>query len=402
MARLSPGGRPADAGAVRVLVADDQGFWRQALRETLAGQGHVVHCVGDGESALAELERDPTFDLLVTDWVMPGLSGPELCRRARALPRERYLSILLLTSRDTPADLASALESGADAFLRKPFREAELLGQVRVAERILGLEAGLAARIAELDRDLAHAAEVQRSFLPVEPPVVPGVSFAWHHEPCAALGGDFFNVLRISADHVAVYVLDVSGHGTPAALHTVSLSHALHDRTQQGGLLKRIGEDGRGFSLVPPDEVAAELNRRFPLMARSGHFATFLYGCLDIKARCFRYVCAGHPAPVWLGPERAERCESEGGIPIGVEEEARWPAEEIHLGPGEGLLLTSDGVHETRNPAGEEFGTARLLEVARTGGRIGETVEALRAALDAFRKDGRRQDDVTVVGFRLD
>jgi sigma-B regulation protein RsbU (phosphoserine phosphatase) len=392
-----------------VLVADDQGFWRGALSDLLASRGHTVVCAADGQDALAQLRSDPAIDLMLTDWVMPGLAGPELCRRARELDRGRYLPIILLTSRSDREDLASALEAGADAFLRKPFAEAELLAQLRVAERVLLLEAGLGARIEELetarrriDRDLSAAAEVQRALLPAEPPAIPGLACAWHFETCAQLGGDLFNVLALSPDHVGVYVLDVSGHGTSAALHAVSLAHALHPHAQQGGLL--LGPEGPAGAGVPlaPSEVAAELNRRFPLIERSGQYVTFLYGVLELSSRRFRWVRAGHPPPIRLGPDGAAQCDGPAGIPIGVTADAAWRDGELVLRPGEGVLLVTDGALEARDPRGEAFGLPRLLEAAGRDGSIQTVVNGLRDALHGFRKHAPRRDDVTLAGLKLD
>jgi sigma-B regulation protein RsbU (phosphoserine phosphatase) len=274
---------------------------------------------------------------------------------------------------------------------------------------VLLLEAGLSARIDELetarrriDRDLSAAAEVQRALLPSEPPDVPGLACAWHFETCDQLGGDLFNVLRLSPDHVGAYVLDVSGHGTSAALHAVSLAHALHAHAQQGGIL--LGPAGPTGSCVPlaPSEVAAELNRRFPLIERSGQYVTFLYGVLELSTRRLRWVRAGHPPPIRLGPDGAALCEGPAGIPVGVTADAAWRDGELVLGPGEGVLLVTDGVLEARDPRGEAFGLARLLEAAGRPGPIQAVVSGLRDAIHGFRKHAPRRDDVTLVGLRLE
>lgn len=392
---------------MRILVADDQAFWRSALEDALQEQGFQVVTADDGEAAWRVLQDDPGIEVLVTDWVMPGLSGPELCRRVRESGREPYLPILLMTSRDETEDLVAGLDSGADAFLRKPFDEPELLAQLRVAERVLALEDRLAARIDELEkakelieRDLAHAAEVQRACMPAAPPDVPGARFAWHAETCVALGGDLFDVVPLDEDHVGLYALDVSGHGTPAALHSVSVSHVLHGEPAHGGLL-RYADTG---ALRPPSQVALELNRRFPLIARSGHYFTFLYGILAVKERRFRYVRAGHLPPLVLRSDGAEARGAGGGVPIGVTDDATWSDEELTLSPGEGILLLTDGVLEMRDEAGEEFGMERTLEALRRAAPpdAQRAVRALRGALDDFRKDEPTRDDVTFVCAGLD
>ncbi len=390
-------------------MVDDQGFWRRALEEALRECGHRVTCAESGEKAWFLLDGPTDVDVVVTDWVMPGISGLELCRRISARKDTRYLPVILMTSRNVREDLVTALDAGADAFLPKPFDEPQLLAQLRMTERILALEARLESRIAELhlakeriERDLAQAAEIQRSFMPSTPPEIPGVEFAWFYETCSQLGGDIFNVIRLSEHCVGIHVLDVSGHGTSAALHSVSLSHVLHPQPQQGGLLKRIGQQGRSFSLTPPAEVAQELNRRFPLIERSGHYFTFLYGILDLSTQRFRWVDAGHPGPVLISADGARHLD-EGGVPIGVTQQATWTESEVALAPGDALLLLTDGVLETFDADGEQFGLRRLLRVAGESSSRGivRTVARLRAALEEFRKGEPQRDDVTIVGLRL-
>jgi len=396
---------------VRVLVADDQSFWRKALEESLLENGHRVIVAESGEKAWQVLEAESDIDLLVTDWIMPGVDGLELCRRARAMQRNRYLPIILMTSRVDSSDLVDALEAGADAFVRKPFDEPELLAQIRVVERIIDLESGLESRIEELrrineriEKDLCHAADLQRSLMPAVPPDVMGVSFAWHFATSRHLGGDIFNVVSLDEDHVGIHLLDVSGHGTSAALHSVALSHVLHSNNQQGGILKRLSPRGGEPYLVPPAQVAQELNRRFPLIERSGHYFTFFYGILEISTGRFHYVRAGHPGPVHVSRGHAEALNRRGGVPVGVTPDAEWDNCEIRLASGDQLVLFTDGLFENTDTDGAEFGMDRVIEIATRHhcDPIEQTVAALEKALSGFCKDEPPRDDVTIVGLRID
>lgn len=396
---------------MRILVADDQGFWRMALEDCLLTYGHQVVCVGSAEAALAVLRSDREVDMLVTDWVMPGMDGVELCRQAREMERDRYLPIIMLTGSGESTSLVAALDAGADAFIRKPLDEPELQAQIHVAERILALECRLESRIAELrqakeriEQDLVHAAEIQRSFMPKAPPDVPGISFAWHFQTSRHLGGDIFDVVRLDDDHIAVHVLDVSGHGTSAALHSVSLSHVLHPDGRLGGILTRPSPDGEGTCPVAPAEVARELNQRFPLIERSGHYFTLLYGILDLRSLCFRYVRAGHPGPLHVSGGNVRSHDRLGGIPVGVAPDITWEDHEIRLARGDQLVLITDGLFENVNEHGEAFGNERIHEVlARCAERSAEaTVEALQLGLAEFCKHEPSRDDVTIVGLRID
>lgn len=135
---------------MRILLADDDPSSLGMLDTYLKSQAHEVVKAADGMEALAALEADAQISLLITDWIMPGMNGLELCRQARQLLRPRYLPILLLTSRGQSQDLVDGLNAGADAFLRKPLDFAELEAYLRVMRRILDLETRLADQLQAL------------------------------------------------------------------------------------------------------------------------------------------------------------------------------------------------------------------------------------------------------------
>lgn len=395
---------------MRILIAEDAEFWRLRLEEILRERGDELIWANDGMEAWSLLTGGGGADLLVTDWEMPRLDGIELCRRVRDRNEAPYLPIILLTSREKKRDLAEGLNAGADAFVKKPIDAPELLAQIGVAERILNLEARLDAKVLDLtiakrrlDRDLEAAAAVQRSLLPEDLPAIPGLEFSWFYDSCEAVGGDLFNVFRLSEEQVGMYVLDVSGHGTSAALMSMGFGHVLTPFPEQGGILKRSPNGGGEPEVVPPFEVASELNRRYPLMEKSRQYVTFLYGILDLSTLAFRYVCAGHPGPIQISDGRARSHDRGGGIPIGILETARYEDEVIALAPGDAIALYTDGASEALNLDDEEFGLARILQTLSrvNGGGIREPLTALRAQLEEFGKGRRLRDDITLVGLGL-
>ena len=136
---------------VRALVADDDPATVLLLRRTLARWGLDVVVAADGLAALKAVEADPEIGLAVLDWNMPGLDGPEVCRRIRANPARVHLHLLLLTAREGRADVISGLDAGADDYLSKPFDPEVLRARVGVGLRVLKLKERLAERVAELE-----------------------------------------------------------------------------------------------------------------------------------------------------------------------------------------------------------------------------------------------------------
>jgi len=139
---------------VRVLVADDDKVCRTLVASKLTEWGYEVIAVDQGELALEQLAAENAPTLVVLDWMMPGISGTEICKRLRAKPGPRYSYILLLTARSRMEEVVEGLDAGADDYLSKPFHASELRARLRAAQRILDLH----ERWQESRRELEHLA----------------------------------------------------------------------------------------------------------------------------------------------------------------------------------------------------------------------------------------------------
>ena len=130
---------------MRVLIADDSLLSRRLLEETLRGWGYDVQVAQDGVEAWKILSGDDPPTLAVLDWMMPGHTGPELCRLVRQRAAEPYTYILLLTSRNEKDDVVEGMDSGADDYITKPFDKHELKVRLRAGTRIVDLQEQLVA-----------------------------------------------------------------------------------------------------------------------------------------------------------------------------------------------------------------------------------------------------------------
>ena len=147
-----------------------------------------------------------------------------------------------------------------------------------------------------MKRDLDAAARVQRTLLPEGFPEIQGLNFAWSYRPCDELAGDALNIVRINDDLIALYLLDVSGHGVPAALLSVTATRSLHPRA--GGAASLVAGPGANPDAVDPAQVASRLNALYPMASNGDHYFTMIYGLLDVRTRRLRFTVAGHPAPI--------------------------------------------------------------------------------------------------------
>ena len=222
---------------MKILIADDDNVSRLLLASNLRKQGHEVVAVDDGLRAL-EAFHNGYFPMLILDWLMPRMDGLDLCRQVRKLQREYYTYIVLLTSLKGKSNYLEAMAAGVDDFMTKPFEADQLACRIHVAERIIDLQRSVAEGTRELrqkneqiEKDLKMAHELQMALLPQHFPSIPpgalptesAIKFSSFYYPMGAVSGDFFTVNRLSDTAVAVFILDVMGHGVRAGLITAML-----------------------------------------------------------------------------------------------------------------------------------------------------------------------------------
>jgi PAS domain S-box-containing protein len=242
----------------------------------------------------------------------------------------------------------------------------------------------------ELKRDLRAAALVQQAQLPKRLPDVEGFRFAWRFHPCQELAGDTLNILRLDEDHVGVYVLDVSGHGVRAALHSFSLSQDLRPRQD-------------GPCLQAPDEVLRQLNNKYPVDAQTGMFFTILYGIVDVRQCSFTFASAGHPGPVLLRDGQPPQLIETRSFPVGISTEPEYRSETVQLRSGDKLLLYTDGVAEAMSARDIPFGDERFLRVLGRHQQqpIDEVLDAVLKAMENWACHVNLRDDISLVGVEV-
>jgi sigma-B regulation protein RsbU (phosphoserine phosphatase) len=254
--------------------------------------------------------------------------------------------------------------------------------------------------------DLNAAADIQKSLLPQKRHITEKIDVAWYFEPCDKIGGDIFNMIKLDDDHLVIYMLDVSGHGVPAAMVTVSVSQLMQMHT--GFLIQTGANSSAGNRIMSPAEVLDALDLEFPF-ERFNNFFTINYFILNINTGVTNYANAGHPKPILLrknGP--LEELESS-GPPIGTrslsytDEIIQFTEEHLQINPGDKLILYTDGLVEYFNEDDEYYGNERFynrlneLKEKPVQDIIRESIHTLKA----FGKNVKPADDVTLLGFEL-
>lgn len=263
------------------------------------------------------------------------------------------------------------------------------------------VEEELARANERMSQHLEAAAAIQRSLLPEELPQVPGVELAWAFDPCYELAGDSLDVFQIDDEHLAFYVLDVVGHGVPAALLSVTLAQIL-SFSRRNSSLDGTGSFAEGRLLVSPKAVVERLNQLFPMREDSRQYFTLFFAVLHLPTRRLRYVAAGHPAPVLAPADGPPRNLTVGGFPVGLTRRPEYEEREVLLEPGDRLYVYTDGLLEAENGDGDEFGANRLAGAVRNGRDL-----PLPASVEALESDakhwagGRLDDDLSILALEI-
>ena len=355
------------AGA-SVLVVDDGAVNRRILRGILEKAGAVVSEAAGGEEALRLVRSSPP-DLVLLDVVMPGMDGLEVCGALKADPATSDVPVIVVSALGESSDRVRGLSAGAEDYVTKPLRRRRGPGARRDAppdpeahpvspqpepgaDRSAGEDRGGPPGRGGDPEDAPAAGRAPR------PPVSPSSGSS---SPARRSEATSSTSIPLGAGRTAVYVVDVSGHGVPAALVTVSVSQSL---SPMGGVvLDSLGEP------TPPAEVLARLDDEYPF-ERFDRFFTISYLTFDAATGILRYSSAGHPPPLLLRPGERPRPLEEGGTIVGLGTGVAFDEGSVHLEPGDRLALCTDGVLEMFSPSGELFGAERLDDALGAGGAL--------------------------------
>jgi phosphoserine phosphatase RsbU/P len=396
---------------VNALIIDDAADTRLYVRTLLETWGYSTLEATDGLEGL-ETMRTTDVELVICDWMMPNLSGLEFCRAVRSAGLRHYVYLIMLTARSDRSDLLEGLNAGADDFLSKPFDAQIMRARLRVAERILTLQGQLADQnrsllesrqrlqqaYDQIKRELASAARIQRQMLPPADRLVSPFRIESLFLPAAQVSGDSFNFFPLNRNQIGFFLLDVSGHGVQAALFSARLNGALVPTAASD-----LHQDGTSISadiFSGPGPFLSELNDRWlEPEAELENYATIAYGTLDRHSGEGEIVLAGHPPPLILRKSGAIDSLKPGGLPFGMFQGADYESQAFALGPGDRLILYSDGVTECCNQAGEQFGIERMQAAlaASAGDHRARMTRELEAQLQQWSGSLDFEDDVSLL-----
>ncbi|HEX3472234.1 MAG TPA: SpoIIE family protein phosphatase [Silvibacterium sp.] len=332
-----------------VLLVDDAPANIQ-IANSILKDIYKIRIATNGAKALELVKVAPPPDLILLDVMMPEMDGYEVCTRLKQDPETRDIPVIFLTGQTEVEDETRGFDVGAVDYIHKPFSSAVVKARVQTHLVLRGIREQLAQQLLTIQKELETARQIQLSILPSEIPKIEGLDIAARYIPMTSVAGDFYDFIVVDEKHIGILVADVSGHGMPAALIASMLKIALSSQVAHA---------------ADPAQVLWGLNQALCGKFQR-HFVTAAYLFVDMQKRKLTYAGAGHPPMLLWGGSEGVRDVVENGLFLGKFSFATYSSVELPLKAGNRVLLYTDGIPETANPAGVEFGMDAFRQFLET------------------------------------
>lgn len=365
-----------------ILYVEDDPFLSELVTYELSTDGYRIETAADGESGLAAARRGQ-FDLILLDVQLPGMSGFEISRKLQEDPQGAGVPIIFLTARGTLEDRLTGFEAGGVDYLSKPFAMTEL--KARIAALMRQRRTMRRQEAASVSGEMSEAAAIQRHLIERAAPKVTGLEIFSHCRPAKEIGGDFYDFRLLDGDQLMFMVADVSGKGLPAAMIMTSARTALQGAAQR---------------VYSTEAAMTQVNRDlYNDLTDVGKFITVFLGHYDGINGRLSYTNAGHSLVVYSPADSRCRILEAADPPLGILPRHFFARESVAFGPGDLLVVCSDGIFEAENPAGERVGYDLLQAwiqsaAAESADAIGQ---AILQQVNDFSGQWHQTDDQTLL-----
>lgn len=373
-----------------ILIVDDSNTCLNMMHAVYVHAGFTnLLTAKNGQEAL-DLTRAHNPSLVVLDISMPVLDGIEYCKQIRAEDEFKSLPIMVQSATTDTEDVSSAFKAGANDFISKPPGASELISRTMIHLTRVSLQRDLMMYKNRMDADLRVARGMQASIMPSSDEIHDYNSrykcdITSLFEPSDELGGDFWGMRALTPTQMAIYNIDLSGHGVAAALNTFRLQAILNEAKSY---------------FAEPSVCISSINDRLNNLLDVGQYATVFYGVIDMEENVINYVLTGAPEPMIMTKDGSLKILEGRGVPVGAVKHINYDMYQHPFYPGETLLTYSDALIETANTEGEFFTADEIIDSLRkTDGKASQMkLDGLMHDFRAFiGKDTDIADDLTVV-----
>lgn len=381
----------SQAVAESILIADDNQVDRTILSKIVRQSGYSVIQAKDGVEAL-ELYAEHNPRIVLLDALMPRLDGFEVAREIKNSPEGEFTSVVFLTSLTAADELASCVNAGGDDFLSKPYNKVILQAKLRALQRVQDLHSKLQQQSDQLRKLNVHMVQEQEAAKAMFDNVVtrgfldaPYINHLL--SPLAVFNGDVLMAAPTPRETLMLLLGDFTGHGLTASIGAMPLSEIFYGMAQ------------KGFSV---SDIVHESNRKLNSILPIGYFCCAIVAELDFRKQTINYWNGGLP-PGYLirpGSDVTATLESD-HLPLGVLPSTRISVvpKILEAHPGDRLVLSTDGIIEAQNLAGEQFGYDRFAEQIKKPGD--NCIEHLLSEVQQHMGEQSRDDDFTMAEITM-
>jgi sigma-B regulation protein RsbU (phosphoserine phosphatase) len=365
-----------DTQTLEMKVAIQYGADPRAMTPVKLGEGLVGYAALHKEVVLVpDVTKDPRY--------------------IHAVPGVRSELVVPLLLKDRCIGVFDLESPERDAFNKKHVKLLTLLAsEAAVAIENARLYESIRASEARFEKELRFAQRVQKALLPQElPKRLRGVDVAWHFDPMRELGGDLCDFLSPEPNTLVVALGDVSGKGVPAALYGAAIGEMIRGRTFRRRLEKKSST---------PGEMLAGINRILHDRNLEEYYCTLCYAMFEFKKQLVTFANSGLPFPVKCTNGKAQQIEM-AGVPLGSFGSSKYEDFQVPLAAGDVFVLCSDGIFESFNEGGDEFGAQRVIDIVEQNYMLParDIVNAMFSAVETFCGDTEQSDDRTVVVLKI-
>ena len=376
-----------------VLAVDDTPENLDVVRGILVPQ-YKVKAVNNGAAALKLAQKQPP-DIILLDIMMPEMDGYEVCRQLKANPVTAEIPVIFLTAKDQTADEAEGFSLGAADYIHKPVNPPLLQARVKThvalkksMDDMRDLSAALAVAKERMEVELNVGRDIQQSMLPDTALTCREVDLRASMDAAREVGGDFYDYFMLNEQELCFCVADVSGKGVGAALF-MAMSKLL--------IKSRAADD------LQPSKILTRVNSDLAMDNPECMFVTVFLGTINLATGRINYTNAGHNPPLIkrASGEVEEVLEQHGPV-LGIEEGRTYGQSSIDLGPGDVLLVFTDGVTEAMDSEDKLYSDERLVSTVRELDVItaDSVLQTVSDSVDEFARGAEQADDITMIALQ--
>ncbi len=388
----------------KILVVDSSLTSAELISKYLISAGYEVLIANDGQTALTKVKIFKP-SVVILDLSLPKISGFDICKTLKQDFDTKYVQILSMSSTYSKEIRARAFQVGADEYLEKSFDKETLLVKVQSLFRISMLTSQLKENFAKieeqnklLETQLLMANRIQKALIKDINMVAGDVLFKSAYLPAMEVGGDLYDIVKISPDKISLFMADVSGHGISAALLTSMLksqfrTHALNNHE--------------------PDKLLYSMNNAFCDVFKdtdANVYTCAFSAVFDLTNKRITYANAGHSLPLLAKHKTGEVCEiTSSGVPLGILENNYYVKKHIDYHEGDLILFFTDGLCDSHYKDEPEEFLIRikdlLSEIVSSPRKTISPDEVIQLIVNQFvdpkQGENYRSDDISLIVINI-